>query len=113
MEVLIKDKNAMDKGVADTVQDHMRKNDNDEDDEDPTTRPNQGKASFKGSKIGKSASATDAVEEPIAKVIMVDAGDNMVHDDGQPQDTSEPKTAKTSNPEWFTQPPRPLTPDLE
>ncbi|GJS59232.1 hypothetical protein Tco_0654016 [Tanacetum coccineum] len=38
------------------------------------------------------------------------AGPNqdVVRDDDQPQDTSEPKTAKTQNLEWFTQPPRPL-----
>ncbi|GKF97435.1 hypothetical protein Tco_0293256, partial [Tanacetum coccineum] len=40
MEVLIEDKNAMNKGVADTVQDHKRKHD---DDEDPPAGPNHGK----------------------------------------------------------------------
>ncbi|GKF21794.1 hypothetical protein Tco_0070432, partial [Tanacetum coccineum] len=45
MEALIEDENAMDKGVADTVQDHKRKHDDDEDDddEDPPAGPNQGK----------------------------------------------------------------------
>nr|GEU39219.1 hypothetical protein [Tanacetum cinerariifolium] len=45
MEALIKDENAMDRGVADTVQDHKRKHDDDEDDDDeePPARPNQGK----------------------------------------------------------------------
>ncbi|GKG32143.1 hypothetical protein Tco_0427093, partial [Tanacetum coccineum] len=33
-EALIKDENAMDKGVADIVKDHKRKHDNDEDDDD-------------------------------------------------------------------------------
>ncbi|GJU49530.1 hypothetical protein Tco_1219085 [Tanacetum coccineum] len=136
MEALIEDENAMDKGVADTVQDHKRKHD---DDEDPPAGPNQGKktkrrrtkesesskkpsttketpkgkAPSKGSKTGKSASAKEPVEEPIAEVVMDDAGDDVVHDDDQPQDASEPKTAKTPNPEWFTQPPRPPTPDPE
>ncbi|GJY66581.1 hypothetical protein Tco_0468819, partial [Tanacetum coccineum] len=43
IEALIKDKNAMNKGVADTVQDHKRKHDDDEDDddEDPPAGPNQ------------------------------------------------------------------------
>ncbi|GKB08547.1 putative reverse transcriptase domain-containing protein, partial [Tanacetum coccineum] len=53
------------------------------------------------------------VEEPIAEVVMDDAGNDVVHDDDQPQDASKPKTANTSNPEWFTQPLRPLTPDPE
>ncbi|GJS15451.1 retrovirus-related pol polyprotein from transposon TNT 1-94 [Tanacetum coccineum] len=135
-KTLIEDENAMDKGVADTVQDHKRKH---HDDEDPPAGPNQGKktkrrrtkesessnnlsstketpkgkASSKGSKSGKSASTKEPVKDPIVEVIMDDAGDNVVHDDDQPQDTSKPKTAKTPNLEWFSQPPRPPTPDLE
>ncbi|GJS82781.1 hypothetical protein Tco_0749322 [Tanacetum coccineum] len=141
MEALIEDENAMDKGVADTVKDHKRKHDDDEDDddEDPPAGPNQGKktkrrrtkesesskkpsstketpkgkAPTKGSKTGKSASAKEPVEEPIAEVVMDDAGDDVARDDNQPQDTSEPKTRKTLNPDWFKQPPRPPTPDPE
>ncbi|GJR37949.1 hypothetical protein Tco_1213633 [Tanacetum coccineum] len=131
MEALIEDENAIDKGVADTVQDHTRKHD---DDEDPPAEPNhgkkikrrrtkdsesskkpsttketsKGKSPSKGFKIGKSV-----IEELIAEVVMDDAGDDVVHDDDQPQDTSEPKTTKTSNLDWFTQPLRPPTPDLE
>ncbi|GJZ16192.1 hypothetical protein Tco_0551869 [Tanacetum coccineum] len=137
MEALIEDENAMDKGVIDTVLDHKRKHD--DDDEYPPAGPNQGKktkrrrtkeyesskkpsstkvtqkgkAPSKGSKTGKSASAKEPVEEPIAEVIMDYASDNVVHDDDQPQDTLEPKTDKTPNLKWFTQPPRPPTPDLE
>ncbi|GJS25883.1 hypothetical protein Tco_0486503 [Tanacetum coccineum] len=114
MEALIEDENAMDKEVADTVQDHKRKHN---DDEDPPDGPNQGKktkrrrtkdsesskkpsitketpkgkAPSKGSKTGKSASAKEPVEEPIAEVVMDDVGDSVVHDDDQLQDTSEPK----------------------
>nr|GEX11022.1 hypothetical protein [Tanacetum cinerariifolium] len=41
---LIKDENAMDKGVADTLKNHKRRHDDDDDDdEDPSARPNQGK----------------------------------------------------------------------
>nr|GFA61042.1 hypothetical protein [Tanacetum cinerariifolium] len=140
-EALIEDENAMDKRVADTVKDHKRKHDDnkDDDDEDPSARPNQGKktkrrrtkesesskkpsttketpkgkALTKGSKTGKSASVKEPVEEPIAEVIMDDAGDDVVHDDDQPQASSEPKTSKTLNPEWFKQPSGPLTPDPE
>nr|GEV55303.1 hypothetical protein [Tanacetum cinerariifolium] len=102
---MIEDENAMDKGVADTVQDHKRKHDddeddNDDDDEDALAGPNQGKkikrsrtkeskssnktsftketlkgkAPTKGSKSCKSASP---VKEPIAEVIMNDAGDDV------------------------------------
>nr|GEY67655.1 hypothetical protein [Tanacetum cinerariifolium] len=87
MEALIEDENVMDKGVADIVQDHKRKHD----DEDPP----------------------ELVEEPIAEVVTDDTGDDVVHDDDQPQDDSESKTAKTPNPDWFTQPPRPPTRDSE
>ncbi|GKA42072.1 hypothetical protein Tco_0734732 [Tanacetum coccineum] len=141
MEALIKDENKMDKGVVNTVKDHKRKHDDDEDDddEDPPTGPNQdkqtkrrrtkesesskkpsftketpkGKAPTKGSKTGKCASAKEPVEEPIAEVVMDDAGDDVVHDDNQPQETLEPKTRNTPNPEWFKKPLRPPTPDLE
>ncbi|GJY42067.1 hypothetical protein Tco_0429337, partial [Tanacetum coccineum] len=141
LKTLIEDKNAMDKGVADTVKDHKRKHDDDEDDddEDPPTGPNQGKktkrrrtkesesskkpsstketlkgkAPTKGTKNGKSASAKEPVEEPIAEVVMDDVGDDVARDDSQPQDTSEPKTRKTLNPDWFKQPPRPPTPNPE
>ncbi|GJT62456.1 hypothetical protein Tco_1005989 [Tanacetum coccineum] len=129
MEALIEDENAMDKGVADTVKDHKRKHDDDEDDDDkdPPAGPNQGKKTkrrrnnesesskkpsptketpkgktlTKGSKTGKSALAKESVEEPIAEVIIDDAGDDVAHDDNPPQDTSEPKTRKTLNPDWF------------
>ncbi|GKF27753.1 hypothetical protein Tco_0094095 [Tanacetum coccineum] len=136
MEALIEDENAMDKGVADTVKDRKRKHD---DDEDPPAGPNQGKQTkrrrtkesesskkpsstketlkgktqTKGSKTGKVAPAKEPVEEPIAEVIMDDAGNDVAHDNSPPQDTSETKTRKTLNPEWFNQPPRPLTPDPE
>ncbi|GKB13180.1 retrovirus-related pol polyprotein from transposon TNT 1-94 [Tanacetum coccineum] len=141
MEALIEDENAMDKGVADTVKNHKRKHDEDEDDDDegPLAGPNQGKKTkrrrtkesesskkpsstketpkgktlTKGSKTGKSALAKEPVEEPIAEVIMDDAGDDVARDDNLPQDTSEPKTRNTLNLEWFKQPPRPPTPDPE
>ncbi|GJV70203.1 hypothetical protein Tco_1485712 [Tanacetum coccineum] len=140
IEALIEDENAMDKGVADTIQDHKRKHDDeDDDDEDPPAGPNQGKktkrrrtkesdsskkpsttkvtpkgkAPSKGSKTDKSASAKEPVEEPIVEVVMDDAGDDVANGDDQPQNASEPKTTKTPNPNWFTQPPRPPTHDPE
>ncbi|GKD18180.1 hypothetical protein Tco_1207338, partial [Tanacetum coccineum] len=59
----------------------------------------------------RSALAKKPVEEPIAKVVMDDVGDDLVLDDNQPQDASQPKKDKTL--EWFKQPPRPSTPDPE
>ncbi|GJZ49437.1 hypothetical protein Tco_0603627, partial [Tanacetum coccineum] len=116
MEALIEDKNAMDKGVADTIQDRKRKHDDDEDedDKDSPAGPNQGKktkrrrtkefdsfkkpsftketpkgkALSKGSKTGKSTLTKEPVEEPSVEVVMDDA-------------------------DWFKQPPRPPTPDPE
>nr|GEU45495.1 hypothetical protein [Tanacetum cinerariifolium] len=99
LEALIGDKNVMDKGVIDTVKDHKRKHNDDEDnDEDPAAGPNQGKAPTKGSKTGKSAFAKEPVEELNVEVVMDDAGDDVAHNDNQPQDASKPKTTKTPNP---------------
>nr|GEY08466.1 hypothetical protein [Tanacetum cinerariifolium] len=124
MEALIEDKNEKDKGVADIIKDHKRKHD---DDEDPPARPNQvkkikrrrnkesesskkpystketskGKAPSEGSKTSKFDSAKEPVKEPIAEVVMDDAGEDVVRNDDQPQDTFEPKTAKNPNPEWI------------
>ncbi|GKA66605.1 hypothetical protein Tco_0766413 [Tanacetum coccineum] len=78
-----------------------------------TKETSKGKAPTKGSKTGKSGSAKELVEEPIAEVVMDDAGDDVARYDNQPQDTLEPKTRKTLNPNWFKQPPRPPTPDPE
>ncbi|GJS90449.1 hypothetical protein Tco_0773085 [Tanacetum coccineum] len=141
MKAFIEDENAMDKGVADTVKDHKRKHDDDEDDDDkdPSARPNHGKKTkrrrtkesesskkpsttkettkgktpTKGSKTGKSALEKEPVEEPIVEVILDDVGGDVARDDNPPQVTSEPKTRKTLNPEFFKQPLRPPTPDLE
>ncbi|GJV33298.1 hypothetical protein Tco_1393698 [Tanacetum coccineum] len=103
----------MDKGVADIVKDHKRKHDDDDEDddnEDPPAGPKQGKKTkrkrtkesesskkpsttketpkgkvlTKGSKTGKSASAKELVEEPIAEVIMDDVGNVVARDDNPP-----------------------------
>ncbi|GKE05075.1 hypothetical protein Tco_1397093 [Tanacetum coccineum] len=117
--------------------------DDDDDDEDLSAGPNQGKkrkrkrtkesestkkpstskdtskgkALSKSSKTGKFATTKEPVKEPIAEVVMDDAvntaGEDVVHDDDQPQDTLEPKTDKTLKQDWFKQPPRPPTLDPE
>ncbi|GKB26069.1 hypothetical protein Tco_0865470 [Tanacetum coccineum] len=54
-------------------------------------------------------------KEPIAEVVMDDAvnttGKDVVRDDDQPQDTSEPKTDKTLNQDWFQNNTKLPTPD--
>nr|GEU94863.1 hypothetical protein [Tanacetum cinerariifolium] len=83
MEALIEDENAMDKGVADTVQDHKRKYDDDEDDddEDPPAGPNQGKkTNRRRTKESESSKKPSTTKKPL-KVVMDDAGDDVVHDD--------------------------------
>nr|GEV97342.1 hypothetical protein [Tanacetum cinerariifolium] len=115
MEALIEDENAMDKGVDDTIKDHKRKQDDEEDgdDKDPSARPNQGnKTKRRRNKESESSKKPSTTKENL-KVVMDDVGKNVVHDDDQPQDTSEPNTAKNLNPEWFTKPPRPPTLDPE
>ncbi|GJR72890.1 hypothetical protein Tco_0085255 [Tanacetum coccineum] len=116
MKAFIEDENAIDKGVADTGKKTKRRRTKEsESSKKPssTKETPKGKAPSKGSKTSKSTSAKEPVEEPITKVVMDDAGEDVVHDDDQPQDASKPKTAKTPNPEWFTQPQRLLTPDPE
>ncbi|GJV22861.1 hypothetical protein Tco_1375556 [Tanacetum coccineum] len=101
MEALIEDENAMDKGVADTGKKTKRRRTKEsESSKKPssTKETPKGKTPTKGSKTGKSASAKELVEEPIVEVIMDDAGDDLVHDDDQPQAASKPKTSKTLNP---------------
>nr|GEX77810.1 hypothetical protein [Tanacetum cinerariifolium] len=71
-----------------------------------TNETPKGKTPTKGSKTSKSASAKEPVEEPIVEVVMDDVGDDVARDDNQPQDTSEPKTRKTLNLDWFKQPSR-------
>ncbi|GKC93074.1 hypothetical protein Tco_1158516, partial [Tanacetum coccineum] len=141
MEALIEDGNTMDKGVANTVKNHKRQHDDDEDDDkDTSARPNQGKktkrrrtkesksfmklsttketskgkAPTKSSKTGKSATAQEPIEEPIAEVVMDDQEtteyEDVVNDADRPQDNVAPKINKDT---WFKQPPRPSTPDPE
>ncbi|GKC95517.1 ribonuclease H-like domain-containing protein, partial [Tanacetum coccineum] len=88
MEAFIEDENAMDKGVKNQRVRVFKE-----------TIHNQGtpkgKAPSKGSKTGKSASAKESIEEPIVEVAMDDAvnttGEDVVHDDDQPQDRTQDK----------------------
>ncbi|GKF03432.1 hypothetical protein Tco_0030355, partial [Tanacetum coccineum] len=82
-----------------------------------TKETSKGKALSKSSKTSKSATTKEPVEEPIAEVIMDytvnTAGEDVVHDDDQPQDNSKLKKDKTLAQDWFKQPTRPPTPDPE
>nr|GEX86024.1 hypothetical protein [Tanacetum cinerariifolium] len=109
MEALIEDENTMDKEVADTGKDHKRKHDDDDeddDDKDPPAGPKQGKKTkrrrTKESKSSKKPSTTKETPKD-------DDGYDVVRDDDQPQDTSEFKTRKTLNLDWFKQSPKPPT----
>ncbi|GJZ01020.1 hypothetical protein Tco_0518981 [Tanacetum coccineum] len=115
--------------------------DDDDDDEDPLVGPNQskktkrrrakesksskkqsttketskGKVPSESSKTSKSATTQEPIKEPIVEVVMNDAvnttGKDVVRDNYQPQDTSEHKTYKTPNQDWFKQPLMPPTLD--
>ncbi|GJW97014.1 hypothetical protein Tco_0178822 [Tanacetum coccineum] len=61
--------------------------------------------------LNEPAPEKEPVKEPIVEMVMDDAGDDVARDDNQPQDTSEPKTRKTPNLDWFKQPLMPPTPD--
>ncbi|GKB53524.1 hypothetical protein Tco_0904277, partial [Tanacetum coccineum] len=117
--------------------------DDDDDDEDPSARPNQGKMTkrirtkefesskkpfttketskgktpSKSSKTHKTATSKEPVKEPIAEVVMDDpvntAAKDVVIDVDQPHDDSTQAKDKNPKQDWFKQPPRPSTPDLE
>ncbi|GKE66822.1 hypothetical protein Tco_1520983, partial [Tanacetum coccineum] len=84
IESLLADGEGIDQGVTDSLK---KKRQHDHQDEGPSAGPNQG--------------------------IMDTANDNVVNDVDQPQDESIPKTTREPRNDWFTQPPRPPTPDLE
>ncbi|GKF77813.1 hypothetical protein Tco_0230283, partial [Tanacetum coccineum] len=109
---LIKDENAMDKGVADTFKDHKRKHD---DDKDPPAGPNKDKMT-KSSKTGKTTTVEKMVKELIDEVVMDDpvntTAEDVVPDVDQPYDSTRAKD-KVSKQDRFKQPPRPPTPDPE
>nr|GEX45427.1 hypothetical protein [Tanacetum cinerariifolium] len=96
MEALIEYKNAIDKEGKKTKRRRTKESESLKKPSSAKETP-KGKASSKGSKTGKSASAKEPAEEPIAEVVMDDAGKDVVHDDDQPQDTFEPKTTKSPN----------------
>ncbi|GJY04223.1 hypothetical protein Tco_0370163 [Tanacetum coccineum] len=125
------------------IQSKNYKRQHDDDEEDPSARPNQGKktkmrrtkesessmkpsptketskgkAPSKSSITGKSATAQEPIEEPIDEVVMYDLettlNEDVVNDPDHPQDYVAPKTNKPSRDTWFKQPPRPLTLDPE
>nr|GEX46122.1 hypothetical protein [Tanacetum cinerariifolium]GEX46693.1 hypothetical protein [Tanacetum cinerariifolium] len=114
MEALVTNGEAMDKGVSDSLK--QRKRPHESSKKTSTTKEtSRSKALTKGSNADKSATTKETVEEPINELIMDDMDHidvkEVVHDIEQPQDASELKTYKTSN--WFTQPLRPPTLDLE
>nr|GEU87729.1 hypothetical protein [Tanacetum cinerariifolium] len=114
MESLLADEEGMYQGVADLLK---KKRQHDAEDEDPSSRPNQGKktkrrrtkeseSSKKSSalkdtskgnsppktlKFDKSMDAKETVVEPTKEVNLDAANKNVVNDADQPQDDSEPK----------------------
>nr|GEV94531.1 hypothetical protein [Tanacetum cinerariifolium] len=106
---LEKDKNAMDKGVADLIKNHKQKHN--DDDENPLAGPNQGKKTKKrrSKELESSKKPSSTKETPKGKALSKGSKIDVVHDDDQPQDTSELKTSKTPNQDWVKKPPWPPT----
>nr|GEU38045.1 retrovirus-related Pol polyprotein from transposon TNT 1-94 [Tanacetum cinerariifolium] len=118
MKALIEDENVVDKGVVDTVKDHKKHDDDDDDDdddpyddEDPQLDQTRVKLHQKALKLVSLLLQRNLLKNPIAEVVKDDVGEDLVRDNDQPQDTPKPRTTTTPNPKWFTQPPRPPTPD--
>ncbi|GJT08790.1 hypothetical protein Tco_0843252 [Tanacetum coccineum] len=122
----------------------IRKRDcGDDEDEEPSVGPNQGKntkrsrtkesesskksstsketskgnSPSKASKTNKSVNAEETVVKPTKEVTMDDKenliNDDVVNDAYPPQDDALLNTDNTPKHNWFKQPPRPLTPDPE
>nr|GEX43530.1 hypothetical protein [Tanacetum cinerariifolium] len=95
MESLLADKEGMDQGVADSL---MKKIQHDDQDKDPSVRPNQGKKSkrrrIKESDLSKNSSTSKRDTPP-----KTSKSDKPMHAEEEPRN------------DWFTQPPRPPTPD--
>ncbi|GKC05061.1 hypothetical protein Tco_0996671 [Tanacetum coccineum] len=91
-------------------------------DSQPSKKSSASKESSKGktlpktSKPGKSVTAEEPDDEHVHEVSM-DAEENIVDEMGnteeQPDREAAPKTDNAPKNNWFKQPPRPLTPDLE
>ncbi|GJX29138.1 hypothetical protein Tco_0237217 [Tanacetum coccineum] len=142
IQSLFMDEDDMDRAVAMEPSPQLKRK-HDDQDEDPSARPNQGKKTktsrtkeYESSKkssssketskgntppkalgIEKSMNADETITEPIEKVTM-DAEENIINDDvvndaDQPQDDAVPKTDNAPKNNWFKQPPRPPTPDPE
>ncbi|GJS39548.1 hypothetical protein Tco_0564591 [Tanacetum coccineum] len=103
MPSIIQDEDDLDRVVLD-----LRKRDHEED-EDPS-KTSKGDTPPKYSKTSKSASAEESVKEATHEVTMgeVEPVQENVNDADQPQDD---EVVPKNN--WFKQPPRPPTPDLE
>ncbi|GKA59472.1 hypothetical protein Tco_0758785 [Tanacetum coccineum] len=102
MKALIKDENAIDKEVADIVKYHKRKHDDDEDDDDDEDlQLDQTRVRIQRGEEPKSQSLPRS-HPPLRKPLKVKLHLKVLK-----------LTAKTLNPDWFTEPLRPPTPDLE
>ncbi|GKB93793.1 hypothetical protein Tco_0979930 [Tanacetum coccineum] len=104
MEALIEDENAMDKGVADIgKKTKKRRTKESESAKKPSTtkETSKCKALLKGSKTGKSATAKEPVEEPIAEVVIDDAvntaGEDVVRDDDHLKILHNPRQIRLQN----------------
>ncbi|GKA67180.1 hypothetical protein Tco_0766988 [Tanacetum coccineum] len=76
----------------------------------------KGKTSPKTSKFGKSVIAEELDKEHVHDMSLDDEEnivDEMGNTDEQPDGEAAPNTDKALKNNWFKQPPRPLTPDLE
>ncbi|GJZ54399.1 hypothetical protein Tco_0609284 [Tanacetum coccineum] len=140
IQSLFVDEDDMDKVAAADLSTQLKRK-HDDQNEDPTTRSDQGKekkrrikdtqsskkpsaskesskgkTSPKTSKSGKSVTAEEPDEEHVHEVSM-DAKENIVHDmgnaDEQLDGEAAPKTDNAPKNNWFKQPPRPPTPDSE
>ncbi|GJW02718.1 hypothetical protein Tco_1561574 [Tanacetum coccineum] len=92
---LLSDEEGIDQGVVNLLK--QKKRHHDDQDEDPSAKPNQ----------------EELVVKPTEKVNLDATTENVVNDADQPQDDSKPQKDSTTKYDWFKQPQRPPTPDPE
>ncbi|GJW76427.1 hypothetical protein Tco_0138109 [Tanacetum coccineum] len=120
MEALIKDENAMDKEVADTIKDHKRKHDGDDDDDDDDEGPPAGSNQVKSTKKRRTRESESAKKPSTTKETSKGKDPNVGSKTGHvldPEDIDNahmPKVPDTTT--WFRPIPekeRPASPELE
>ncbi|GJZ50645.1 hypothetical protein Tco_0604835 [Tanacetum coccineum] len=113
IESLLADEEGVDQGVGKKTKKRRTKESESSNKSSTSKDTSKGNSPPKTSKSDKSVHVEESVVKPTEKVNFDDATENVVNNDDQPQDDSEPQTNHDPKHDWFKQPLWPPTPDLE